>query len=75
MAATRHQDGWTQETATGTLGRLAERIAHWAPFRHLREGQMSNVITDARARALSADSTGHGGQPPGCRYVWAVRYG
>lgn len=36
--AVRHQDGRTQETATGTLGRLAERIAQWAPLRNLREG-------------------------------------
>lgn len=36
--ATRHEDGRTQETATGTLGRLAERTAQWAPLRNVREG-------------------------------------
>ena len=36
--ATRHENGRTQETATGTLGRLAERIAQWAPLRNVRHG-------------------------------------
>ena len=34
--AARHQDGRTRETATGPLGRLAERIAQWAPLRDSR---------------------------------------